>query len=186
MRDITEKWSSDRKRALSVTSQTLVGIGSSEFPLRHGNCFSMVCDDGSEYRIVNFYVENLKELEKGGVIEDGVMIMPISGRHAIIMDERIPNNWYSGEYCTTCTPFDLLPDTQKMGSILSELKGETTHSGSVISYDNDRIRENEKSFREKMGIPEPPRKDPVDWIINEEVGIVAVNTNILENMEGDE
>lgn len=97
--------------ATSITTCTLVGIGKGEFPLPRGNCFSVLAD-GSDYRILNFAYENMKEAINRGLTWP-IKIKALSECHAIIHDERISDNWYMTRYCETCTPKSLLPFPQK-------------------------------------------------------------------------
>lgn len=97
---------------LSIGMQTLVGTGGQEFPYKRGNCFSMHNDEGEGYRIVNFNVENLKELIKRGLTWP-IKVHPISKRHAILHDERIPHEWYDDRFCSICCPESLLPLPQR-------------------------------------------------------------------------
>lgn len=106
-----------------LTLQTLIGP-SKGYPVKRGNCFSIECDDGKEYRIVNFNVENYEKCIELGV--DNIHIKPLSDKIAIIHDERIPENWYDEKYCTTCCPFDLLPEPQKMEYERKDFRGEIT------------------------------------------------------------
>ena len=50
-------------KALAFGEVTCLGFFEKKFPRTSGNCFSVKCDDGQYYRIVNFCYENLKELE---------------------------------------------------------------------------------------------------------------------------
>jgi hypothetical protein len=86
-----------------ITSHTLVGYYSSKFPLKNGNCFSMRCNDGNVYRIVNFCYENLIEVTNRGVTLP-IKVLPLNGRVAIICDSRIANDWYQDRFCECCCP----------------------------------------------------------------------------------
>jgi len=112
------------ENATAVTCQTLVGVMSRDFPLQYGNCFSVSSDSTVRYKIVNFILENLQELLKQNVISWPVKILPISNRAAVIVDERIPEEWYSKEYCEICCPFDLLPHNQQMTYVRKLLRGD--------------------------------------------------------------
>lgn len=94
-------------KATEIGSQTLVGY-TGDYPRKRGNCFSILAEDGNSYRIVNFGVENLRELLRQGMVTMPVEIQPIDGRPygkealAVIQDGRIGAEWYKEEYCKTC------------------------------------------------------------------------------------
>lgn len=94
-----------------ITWTTLLGIIKKEFPLSAGNCFSLKCD-GKEYRIVNFYLENLKKLLELGLTFP-IRLKKLTACVALIDDERISNKWYRTKCCETCCPDKYLPVTQK-------------------------------------------------------------------------
>lgn len=102
----------ENKNAVAITSVTLVGYHIKEYPAENGNCFSMRCDDNTEYRIVNFNAENMKELLKHGLTYP-IEILPMSEHIAVIDDGRIGERWYSKKYCTVCCPYNLLPIPQQ-------------------------------------------------------------------------
>lgn len=91
--------------AARIESSTMVGFGG-EFPRKRGNCFSVGIDDndGTIFHIVNFHAENLEELIKRGIVSWPIEISPIATWHALIVDERIPQEWYKEEkdWCTIC------------------------------------------------------------------------------------
>lgn len=96
-----------------ITSITLVGVLKKNFPLRYGNCFSVMAENDQSYRIVNFVYENMQEILRRG-FKEPFKIAVIGTHTAIIHDERIPDEWYSDKYCETCCPVDLLPSIQRM------------------------------------------------------------------------
>jgi hypothetical protein len=98
-------------KALEVGSVTLVGA-SEERPSQRGNCFSVKCDDGQWYSVVNFNHENLEALEKLGLTWP-IECEALSEKTVVIMDGRIGERWYNDRYCEVCTPRDLLPITQR-------------------------------------------------------------------------
>lgn len=98
-------------KALEVGSVTLVGV-LDERPSQFGNCFTVKCDDGNWYRIVNFNHENLEALEGMGLTWP-IECTPLSDSVAVIMDGRIGERWYQDRYCEVCTPRELLPITQR-------------------------------------------------------------------------
>ena len=126
-----------------IGMQTLVGCDTSKSPpYKRGNCFSLETkkyinreegygEGNKSYRILNFYVENLKFALKNKLIEWPIKIHPLSDNCAVIHDERIPNDWYSEKFCTCCCPFDLLPFNQK----LVELRDRACGASHVCSAD---------------------------------------------------
>ena len=44
-------------------------------------------------------------------------------RTAVILDSRIPNDWYSDTFCSTCTPMDLIPLPQRIKQLLDIDRG---------------------------------------------------------------
>jgi len=136
--------------ATSVTSVTLVGY-MGEFPRKYGNCFSVTTPEG-EMRIVNFGYENLKELEKRGVVEMPLRIHKLGPRTAAIADPRIPREWYDEKFCTVCTPRDLLPYPQRLQIELEILRGDreeriVTIGGKEMIMTSVRVKESTRSLR---------------------------------------
>jgi hypothetical protein len=113
----------EKKLATSVTTVTLVGFIKNGFPMKRGNCFSMRTDNDEHYKIVNFNYENFEELLERNVIEFPVTIGVIKGNTAVMLDNRIPDEWYSDKFCTTCTPMDLLPLPQRIKQLLDIDRG---------------------------------------------------------------
>ena len=113
-------------------STTLLGVNTTKFPVRHGNCFSMKTEDGVYYRIVNFYYENLKEGIRREKLTLPVRMYilgdPEKSRIAIIYDPRIPPSWYSDHFCETCTPVQFLPFPQRLSRELNLESGKVTES----------------------------------------------------------
>jgi hypothetical protein len=118
--------------AVRVTSSTLVGVRSDKFPVKGGNCFSMVCSDGHERRILNFALENLNEAIRRGVALP-VKVLPLSAYFAVIMDPRIPDDWYNKELCRVCSPSDFLSIPQKIKNELDLAVGRVR----VIEFEVD-------------------------------------------------
>jgi hypothetical protein len=123
---------------VEITSYTLIGVIKSKFPVRHGNCFSMKASNGIEYKIVNFYYENIKE-----GISRGKLTLPVRlyilgdiehSRTAIIYDPKIPTSWYSARFCETCCPVEYLPFPQRITHALKRESGAVTEkkSGDMI------------------------------------------------------
>lgn len=110
-------------QAHRMGSVTLVGYLHTEFPRKHGNCFSVYTDEGS-YQIVNFNYENLNELLRTEVVSFPITITPLGDtKSAMISDERIPNEWYSSYFCPVCTPTEYLLPTQRLLQILDIKRG---------------------------------------------------------------
>lgn len=94
-----------------------------EFPREHGNCFSVSGEDNNIYDILNFHAENLKEAIKRNLVSFPIQIAPITKRHALIVDGRIPNEWYRNHLCESCTPLEFLPLNQRVNQILEIQRG---------------------------------------------------------------
>lgn len=100
------------KKAVSMGSQTLVGVIPKEFPLEFGNCFGL-CTKKQEYNIVNFYTENFDHLIEEGIIEYPVRIKVLDKSCAILCDKRIPDNYYRKDICSICAPYKFWTKEQK-------------------------------------------------------------------------
>ena len=109
--------------AIETGMHTLVYYGGKDFPLPRGNCFSVKAENGKYYRIVNFGFENLQHLCKEKGLTWPIKISCIGPEHAVINDERIGERWYQSEFCTTCTPHDLLPLPQQLKEYRCEARG---------------------------------------------------------------
>lgn len=113
-------------------STTLLGVNTSKFPVRHGNCFSMKTENGDYYRIVNFYYENIMEGIRREKLTLPVRLYvlgdPTTSRVAIMYDPRIPPSWYSDQFCETCTPVKFLPFPQRLSRELNLESGKVTES----------------------------------------------------------
>lgn len=152
------------KNATTITMTTLVGVIKQNFPLAHGNCFSVECDDKTEYRIVNFVLENLEQLIKTKQIEWPVKILPISERQAVVVDERIPEAWFNDHYCETCCSFDLLPHNQQMQYVRKLLRKD------IEEFES----EDKKSIYTVQKFKPTERKLDPKWKIEVEEGIGMV------------
>lgn len=127
------------KDATRLLGHTLVGVNTNNMPVSSGNCFSVKTKDdtGDEYegyRIVNFVWENMECLLLHKVVNWPIRIAILRGRIAIIHDDRIPDNWYQGEYCEVCCPDDLLPFPQIAAHKRQESRGERVVHERTISY----------------------------------------------------
>lgn len=111
--------------AIAVAGSTLVGYCTDEYPIEYGNCFSVATEDGKNYRILNFGLENLEHLlaEKG--LTWPVKIVVLGERHAALSDERIGDRWYWPRFCSVCTPRDLIPLPQLLENDRDEARGTT-------------------------------------------------------------
>lgn len=125
--------------AVHITSQTLLGVPNGPYPLESGgNCFSVECDDGNVYRIVNFVLENLKEAVRRGVPWP-IKVRPISESFAVVHDERIPDDWYRNRWCETCCPESLLPVTQQLQHERHEACGARERFAGGIMIDRSKL-----------------------------------------------
>jgi len=113
--------------AIAFGSVTLVGYFGN-FPRKHGNCFSVKANDEKYYRILNFNHENLTELIKRETVSFPIKISVLKERFAVIVDGRIPNEWYSRTFCENCCPRDLLPAPQRINQILDIQRGIRTET----------------------------------------------------------
>ncbi len=112
----------ETKNAIRVSMFTLLGVYIRSYPTSHGNCFSVRCDDGTEFKIVNFVLENIQEAERRG-LSWPVKIKTLSDSHAVIHDERIPHAWYTDRWCEICCPESLLPIPQRFAHERDEACG---------------------------------------------------------------
>jgi hypothetical protein len=122
--------------AVSEGFVTCVGVWKDEYPLSHGNCFSLKADDGNYYRILNFVYENFKKLLERKVLSYPVQIMKLTDRHAVVHDVRIENDWYAQKFCEVCCPTSLLPLPQLLRHDRDERKGTritTIHEDGTLS-----------------------------------------------------
>ena len=123
-------------KAIQITDHTLIGaIGPR--PSQHGNCFSVKCDDGKCYRILNFNLENHEALLEQGLTWP-IECEALSGRSAVIMDGRIGERWYDDRYCEICCPSDLLPITQKQRHKREIARGARQEGDGYVSYHFDK------------------------------------------------
>ncbi len=93
------------KLEAAVGWRSCVGIVRREYPLSFGNYFSL----RNGPRILNFWAENLEEAAKR-FLPDGLVEVRVwhwveepygERRVAIILDERIPSDWYHNNLCFT-------------------------------------------------------------------------------------
>lgn len=151
----------DTLNAVRVGSVTMVG-GRGEFPFEHGNCFSLICEDGTWYSIVNFVYENLDYLLEHGLTWP-VRIRPLSKNAAVIHDPRISERVYRKTYCTVCCPQSLLPEPQRM-AIERELDRGDRKETEVETKDGRKlviISYGPAAAREPL-LGDPPPRPPVD------------------------
>ena len=109
-------------KATAVGTVTMVAFYG-EFPMESGNCFSVRSEDGKYRQVLNFGHENFEELLARKVISYPVEILPMSDGHCLMADHRIPKEWYNNEFCSSCTPNDLLPPQQKLERLLDLKSG---------------------------------------------------------------
>lgn len=115
--------------------QTLVGVLIESYPSSHGNCFDVLAEDNGYYKILNVYAENLEHLIATKVIKFPIRIHILNQHCAVIADPRIPDEYYNKEFCTTCTPFSLLPLPQQLRKQLRFDRGEFKVSGNLEIYE---------------------------------------------------
>ena len=89
------------KKAVRITGQTLLGSR---------NCCDVETEDGSNYRVVNFYAEHLESL----IAIYPIKIAILSERIAVVHDERIPDEMYRNTFCEVCCPYEFWSTPQKM------------------------------------------------------------------------
>ena len=108
-------------QARKITDTTLVGyidLHEDELiPIGDGNCFSVLASFWGvfyrNYKILNIGLEDLEKWMRLTNTSFPIKIKPLDKRHAVIIDERIPNNWFSKDtYCELCSPHHLLPKLQ--------------------------------------------------------------------------
>lgn len=95
-----------RKVPAIVGSMSLIGTGRDR-PVSWGNYFYLEQPDKEDrneryrcLRVLNFWAENLKDaVEK--FLPDGLVQIYDYGNHCLIMDERIPDEWYYHGICCT-------------------------------------------------------------------------------------
>ena len=97
--------------ATSYAGRTLLAVLSKDFPLARGNCFSLYVKR-KPYKIVNFVLENLEELQRQG-LKWPIKIAVLDGSLAVIHDSRIGDRWYRDGFCEICCPRQFLPITQE-------------------------------------------------------------------------
>lgn len=118
-----------------VGYQTTVG-SFGEFPRDIGNCFSLHAkhaDGEGEWNIVNFKIENLNELVSDRVLSWPIRLRALSYDIAVICDERIPEDWYSSDYCDCCCPRDLLPGPQRDRQLRQIMRGDRQEDGDIVT-----------------------------------------------------
>lgn len=101
-------------KAIDYGSVTMVGYGGS-FPRGKGNCFSLRVKNlkNGYTRIANFGYENLQELFRRKIVEWPIEVEILSEKIGIIVDERIPKEWYSEHWCDVCCPRELMPEYEQ-------------------------------------------------------------------------
>lgn len=134
-------------KATKITQYTLVGYGGGKYPISGygGNCFSVAIEgDEREYRIVNFGMENLKQLVRQGEVSWPIEIEPLDERRAVVTDARIPKDWYAEHYCFICTPKSLFrpQDFKEFYNRYEKIKDE--NGKALYLPDRPRSQENDK------------------------------------------
>lgn len=123
--------------AIKLTKKTLIASSGGKYPLSMGNCFSLLSEDGNEYRVVNFILENLNYLIEHNKVNFPILILPLSKNIAVVCDKRIPDKFYLSKFCEVCTPEELLPLSQRLKQLLDIQKGVRneikTELGKIVS-----------------------------------------------------
>ena len=86
-----------------VGSVTLLGVDTSAYPVKRGNCFSVQIDD-AEYKVINFNHENLMFLIQLGLKLPVEILVDDETKRAFIHDTRIKDKWYDKDVCEICSP----------------------------------------------------------------------------------
>lgn len=107
--------------ATAFGGHTLVG-SHGEFPRKFGNCFSLKVEQGF-VDIINFKFENLEELIRRG-LSWPIKVRKLDVRRALVVDERIPDHWYTNRYCEVCSPERLLNQYQIEARRRAEARGD--------------------------------------------------------------
>lgn len=166
------------KNAIAVGEQTLLGVLGNDFPLGSGNCFSVECDDGSAYRIVNFVLENLKELLHRGLTWP-VKILVLEGSTAVLHDERIHSSWYRDDFCPCCCPQTLLPLPQRLQQMRKEARGHRSRNQTADGM----IYVTETGYDEAELLGAPPRKQFEPFVAYQTMGKAFGHTSGLDRLD---
>ena len=94
-------------KAISFGSTTLVGVQDGPYPLKVGNCFSLIDEVGEEYRVINISSEDLQELIRLQVVDLPIDIEIWGTRWAMVRDIRVPKEWWRVRACAVCIPENL-------------------------------------------------------------------------------
>lgn len=134
MKEIDQEY----KHAISIGMVTLLGVGGKP-PFKIGNCFSVNLQEGGWAQIVNFNHENLNHLLSNEIISYPIKVVLIGPKHAVFCDSRIPEEFYSEEFCTVCTPKNLLPMPQRIKQLIQIQSGirKEFDNGITMNYIKD-------------------------------------------------
>lgn len=122
--------------ATGVSIVTMVGhIGDGKYPLKSGNCFSLITEKG-HLSCVNFFHENLTELLKNKAVTYPIKVLPLGERHCMLVDPRIPKDWLNQRFCSICTPSSFLPLAQQAERLIDLQTGRITEQTIV---DGDKV-----------------------------------------------
>jgi hypothetical protein len=151
--------------AISITTTTLVGVCTHRYPVPHGNCFSVkVKGEEKDYRIVNFYCENLEHLIKEKLLEWPINIVKLCDRTAFIHDIRIPDCYYTDRFCEICCPRDFLPLPQQL-RIQRDLESGKLTEREITMEDGRKMI----MSTQKIG-SDSPKNLKLDWKVEEIIG----------------
>lgn len=108
----------ERKRIEAVVGlMSLIGVGPQR-PCSWGNYFWI-----GNLRIVNFWAENLTSLVYRGILDDGMVEVACYEHWAIIVDDRIPKEWFYPGFCFTGSsmpPIDVIEEMNKFVGLPDE------------------------------------------------------------------
>lgn len=144
-----------QKIKIDITGHSLIGTDD-DYPIDWGNYFWI-----NDYRVVNFWMENLKELMDRNIIDDEIdVILYEDDRFCLIFDERIPQEWYYKKVCTTGykTPSKEIAEEMYFlmgGDAFNELEfyddpksyyakrgGRLSDDGNLVIYERKALKEN--------------------------------------------
>ena len=152
-------------KATYIYQSTMLGVGG-YLPIQGGNCFSVgtgEMKDGMDeaYYVVNMRLENFEGLIKQGRLSWPVEIWQLTNDHCMIIDERVPEDWYSKyvHFCTSCFPVQI----QREKATLQR------YSEGLQMADNDRRRKGRTARTEEPNCSE--MHPPAIWSSGGEPGI---------------
>jgi len=126
-------------RAYSIGMCTLLGVIETKYPMKHGNCFDLENKDKSQsIKIVNFKLENLNYLLRNNIVSYPLEVKKLSKRYGILVDKRIPKDFFDESYCEICCPRHLLLEHQQK-RIQAELDSGKRTEKTIMGDDGDML-----------------------------------------------